>query len=128
MLMLLFLIAVLTAFLTHLIHKHNYEKTQYFKQTQNSYWNVRKSKGLLGEYYTYTYLEHLPGYKRFVFNCYLPKQNEERTEVDIILIHESGVYVLESKNYSGWIFGTETNQYWTQVLPTGKGHSKKHNF
>lgn len=44
-------------------------------------------------------------------NCYLPKSNSEKIEVDVILIHESDIYVLEFKNYSGWIFGAETEQY-----------------
>jgi len=48
--------------------------------------------------------------------------------LDIVLLHESGIYVFESKNYSGWIFGTESQQYWTQTLPIGKGRSKKTKF
>ncbi|MEH2957321.1 NERD domain-containing protein [Candidatus Merdisoma sp. JLR.KK006] len=43
-------------------------------------------------------------------------------------MHESGIYVFESKNYSGWIFGTETQQYWTQTLLSGKGRSQKRQF
>lgn len=27
---------------------------------------------------------------------------------------------MESKNYSGWIFGDETNRNWTQTMPNGK--------
>lgn len=126
--MLLFLTIALIIVFVYIVERKKYEKTEYFQQTHNSFWNVRGNKGLLGEYYTYECLSRLSGYKRFVFNCYLPKQNEENTEVDVILIHESGVYVLESKNYSGWIFGTETNQYWTQTLPAGRGRSKKFQF
>ena len=32
------------------------------------------------------------------------------------MLHETGIYVFESKNYSGWIFGNENGQYWTQFL------------
>ncbi len=46
----------------------------------------------------------------------------------MILLHESGIYIFESKNYSGWIFGTETQQYWTQTLPKGRGKSQKERF
>ena len=38
------------------------------------------------------------------------------TEIDLIYIHESGIYVLESKNYGGWIFGNEWDRTWTQVF------------
>lgn len=46
----------------------------------------------------------------------------------MILIHESGIYVFESKNYGGWIFGDERQHYWTQTLPLGRGRSQKNRF
>jgi hypothetical protein len=33
------------------------------------------------------------------------------------MISTKGIFVFESKNYSGWIFGSEKNRYWTQTLP-----------
>ena len=38
------------------------------------------------------------------------------------MIHHSGIYVFESKNYGGWIFGNERNAWWTQSL-LGEGYS-----
>ena len=32
------------------------------------------------------------------------------------MLHETGIYVMESKNYSGWIFGSVEQNYWTQSL------------
>ena len=55
---------------------------------------------------------------------YLPKENGETTELDVIFLHESGVYVFDLKNYNGRIFGTETQQYWAQSLPTGRERSQ----
>lgn len=52
-------------------------------------------------------------------NIYLPKENGETSEVDVIFITQKGIFVFESKNYSGWIFGDEDNQYWTVSLPNG---------
>ena len=120
--------AALIAFLVYIIKEKQYKKTVYYHQTQNHYLKVLFDKGRLGEYYTFTYLKGLKGHKKFLFNVYLPKENGETTEVDVILLHDSGIYVFESKNYSGWIFGTETQQYWTQTLPVGKGKSKKSKF
>lgn len=105
-----------------------YENTEYCAQTKNSFLKVHFNKGLLGEFYTYKYLKPLKGYKKFLFNLYIPAEEEETTEIDVVLLHESGIYVFESKNYSGWIFGTETQKYWTQTLPTGKGRSQKTKF
>ena len=126
--MIMFIIAIIIAFTIYFIKKKQYEKTEYYLQTKIPYGSVRFDKGRLGEFYTYKYLKTLEGYKRFLFNVYLPKENGETTEIDVILLHETGIYVFESKNYSGWIFGTETQQYWTQTLPVGKGKSQKTKF
>ncbi len=124
----IFLIVVLLVIVIYIIQKKQYEKTEYYQQTKNSYMSVQFNKGLLGEFYTYKYLKSLAGYKKYLFNLYIPKSNGESTEVDVVLLHESGIYVLESKNYSGWIFGTESQQYWTQTLPVGQGRSQKNQF
>lgn len=50
-------------------------------------------------------------------NVYLPKDNGETSEVDVIFITQKGMFVFESKNYSGWIFGDEKSQKWTVMLP-----------
>ncbi len=108
--------------------KSRYKKTDYYDQTHKSFWSMQFDKGSQGEYLIWDSLQQLPGYKKFLLNCYLPKRNGESTEVDLILLHESGIYVFESKNYSGWIFGTETQQYWTQSLPGRYGQAHKVKF
>ena len=112
----------------NLYKKKKYEKTLYFVQTGNPFNKVMQDIRLIGEYFTYQCIAPLNGYKKFIFNCYLPKADGETTEVDVILLHESGIYVFESKNYSGWIFGNESQTFWTQTLPSGKGKSQKSRF
>jgi len=85
-------------------------------------------KGRAGEEKIYEILEQLAGRKAFLPNCYLPKQTGGTTEIDLVMLHESGVYVIESKNYGGWIFGNETQQYWTQSLRGEQGTAKKNRF
>ena len=48
-------------------------------------------------------------------NVYVPYRGKT-SEIDILLIHEKGIYVIESKNYSGWIFGNADQQNWTQMI------------
>lgn len=86
------------------------------------------SKGKMGETHIYSVLDKLEGQKAILTNCYLPLRNGGTTEVDLILIHESGIYVVESKNYSGWIFGSEDQKYWTQSLPSRGRRTEKHKF
>lgn len=111
----------------HNTQQSNQSTNEYFKSTHFSYFNVLLDKGKSGEYKIYNSLSGLPGYKKFIFNCYLPKYNTETTEIDIIMLHRTGIYVFESKNYSGWIFGNEKQENWTQTLYVKyKGTQKNH--
>ncbi len=49
-------------------------------------------------------------------NIYVP-YNGKTSEIDVLMIHEKGIFVFESKNYSGWIFGGFEDAKWTQSLP-----------
>lgn len=124
----LLLLPVLFFVIYRLVGKSQYEKTEYFKQTHLSFTAVLRDKGRSGEFDTYNAVKNLGGYKRFLFNVYVPKENGETSELDVILLHESGIYVLESKNYGGWIFGSESQPYWTQTLPAGRKQSQKNRF
>ena len=86
-------------------------------------------KGEQGEYLIYRRLQKFEDVgARFLFNLYIPKPNNGTTEIDLLLICSKGLFVIESKNYSGWIFGNEANKNWTQVLPVGRGRSHKSYF
>ena len=54
-------------------------------------------------------------------NVYLPTSDGKTTEIDILYVTRKGIFVLECKNYSGWIFGREDQPYWTQSLYRGRG-------
>ena len=34
-------------------------------------------------------------------NVYVPKENGETSEIDVLYITQKGIFVIESKNYSG---------------------------
>ena len=65
-----------------------------------------ENKGQFGEYATEFALtnDNIKGYSQTLHNVYLPNKGKT-TELDILMVHEKGIYVFESKNYSGWIFG-----------------------
>lgn len=106
-----------------------FKKTSYHQMTHYSFRSTVQDLGRYGEYLTYKMLK---GYEerggKFLFNCYLPKDDGTTTEIDVILINEDGVFCFESKNYSGWIFGDEQSKTWTQTLPQGKGRCHKEHF
>jgi hypothetical protein len=105
-----------------------YHKSTYYKITKKDFFKLRADKGALGEYMIYERLKYLEADGgRFLFNLYIPKGDKKTTEIDVLLLHPKGIFVFESKNYSGWIYGNETQNYWTQVLP-GRGNSHKNSF
>lgn len=104
-----------------------YNRSSYRQVTGNSFLAVLFDKGRYGEYLTYRCLRTYEKQgAKFLFNCYLPRENDETTEIDVMMIHKSGIYVFESKNYSGWIFGDANGKNWTQTLPQGRKSHKEH--
>jgi hypothetical protein len=38
------------------------------------------------------------------------------TQIDHVLVADNGIFVIETKHYSGWIFGDPNDRQWTQVI------------
>lgn len=57
-------------------------------------------------------------YQRF-HDVIIPAKNST-TQIDHILISEYGIFIVETKNLQGWIFGSEENAKWTQTLGKNK--------
>lgn len=53
-------------------------------------------------------------------NVYVPRSNGETTEIDLLYVTQKGIFVIESKNYSGFVFGSENDRNWTSTLYAGK--------
>ena len=60
-----------------------------------------------------------------LWDLYIPKSDGSYSQIDVLMIHETGIHVFECKNYKGWIFGSENNMYWYQTLPTGYNSIRK---
>ena len=64
--------------------------------------------------------------KRFVapdyhlLNHVTLRLKDETTQIDHILVSRFGIFVIETKDYKGWIFAGPNNPYWTQVLYRAK--------
>lgn len=78
---------------------------------------------------------HFAPEKIFV-DLYLPKVDEpgqfaiptlssSLTQIDCVAVNNAGVFVYESKDFGGWIYGDETQRFWVQVLDFGR---EKHTF
>ena len=120
---------ILTLIIIFVLSYKNYKNSNYYKITLNPFWYVFLDSGSYGEYKIYQHLQPLEllGCK-FLFNLYIPKDNGKTSEIDAIMFHQKGLFVIESKNYGGWIFGNERNKQWTQIFPAGRGRSHKEYF
>lgn len=94
----------------------SYRRSAYKNASGNNFFKTIFDKGNYGEFLTFSKLEKLEGYNKLMTNLYIPKEDGSTTEIDLIMISESGIYVFESKNYSGWIFGDERQKNWTQTF------------
>ena len=105
-----------------------YRRTSYYQITRLSLFSVWINKGLYGEYRLYKMLRKYEKLgARFLFNLYVPTQNGKTTEIDVLMITSKGLIVFESKNYSGWIYGSEHQSHWVQVLGGGLHKARFYN-
>jgi Nuclease-related domain len=48
------------------------------------------------------------------------RTNNGTTQIDHVLVSRFGIFVIETKDYRGWIFAGPGDRYWTQVLYRAK--------
>ena len=81
------------------------------------WWNSPKQKGKRGEKLVAGRLRKgFPDEHRIVHGIYLPPPDGTTTQIDHIVVSQYGVFVVETKTYSGWIFGDEKSREWTQSI------------
>lgn len=103
------------------LHRRAYKTSEYAQNTNKSMKKALSDKGSRGEYELYRQADkYLDGDAYWLFNVYVPRPNGSTTEIDAILFHASGIYVIESKNYRGQICGNERREQWTQSFTAGR--------
>lgn len=85
----------------------------------NSAWG----KGKLGEFAVKRQLNKLPETQFTCWHDLTIQLDDGSTQIDHVVIGERGIFVIETKNLSGWIFGSEHQKMWTQKIH--KNHSQK---
>ena len=98
----------------------DFNDSNYQRASNHTFWQTFFDKGNMGEYNIYRTLEKIKGTKLILTNLYIPKEDGSTTEIDLVMITKYGFFVIESKNYSGWIFGDEKHRNWTQTFPNKK--------
>ncbi|MDE7413252.1 MAG: NERD domain-containing protein [Muribaculaceae bacterium] len=73
-------------------------------------------KGKMGEKGVAMTLSFLPKDEYIVLNDLMFKNGSRSTQIDHLVISIYGIFVIETKNYKGWIFGNSHRDYWTQNI------------
>src|SRR5262249_2599367 len=86
------------------------------------WWRNRMSSpiwlGRSGEKFVSRKLSNLDSkYYKILDDLVLPSQgNTSTTQIDHVVVSNFGIFCIETKNYTGWIFGNAHQQHWTQVI------------
>jgi Nuclease-related domain len=65
---------------------------------------------------------YFPSSDFYLFNHVTLPLRDGTTQIDHILVSRFGVFVIETKHYSGWIFANPKQTRWTQVLYRRKSY------
>lgn len=87
-------------------------------EQQRLLWDER-GKGYYGEYLLFKELyPNVTGQCKILMNLRIPTYSGHTTEIDLLLIHETGLYVFEVKHFKGTIYGKSSDRNWTQYFRT----------
>ena len=82
-------------------------------------------KGTLGEARQEIRLHTLDREKYKVINDIIIPNKDKTSQIDHLIISNYGIFVIENKNFSGSIYGSEKDRSWTQVM--GKSRNTFYN-
>ena len=85
--------------------------------------NSARIKGAAGEAKVNARLHFLDAEYISLHDVMLPNGWGATSQIDHLVLSEYGIFVIETKRYKGWIFGSEKAENWTQVL-----FKEKHRF
>ena len=89
-----------------------------------AYLKTPVGKGVLGELRVRWMVGKTRPGTRYVLNNYIFMCDGRSVQIDHIVINKNGVFIIETKNYSGRIYGSDDQKRWTQVLAHGKVKNK----
>jgi hypothetical protein len=73
-------------------------------------------KGAKGERRVARQLRRLNKKEYTVLNDIYLKKDDQTTQIDHLILSIYGIFVIETKNYDGWIHGSEKSEYWKQTF------------
>ena len=88
------------------------------------WYNSPSHKGKMGEARIHEQLVQLPD-EYHVLEDVVLKTDRGTTQIDHIVVSKYGVFAIETKNYSGEIYGDDNRKEWTQIIVTEVRYRRK---
>lgn len=90
-----------------------YMFSAYYKSTKESYFKVIFNKEKAFKYSIFKcFKKRLSGTVQCICDVYMPKVDGTLAKSDLVILNETGVYVIDIKNCSGKLAGAETGESW----------------
>lgn len=99
------------------IYRH--DDSKFSKLTGYSYFDLWTNKKAKAANKLVVALDKVKGSHKVLVDLQVPN-GKSFQQIDALLIHESGIYVIDVKKMSGWISGREQDNEWTQLLHRNK--------
>jgi len=99
------------------------ELTNVDLQTEKRVWDER-GKGYYGEFLVFRELFKCESENsKFLMNLCVPTASGKKTEIDLVMVNENGIFVFEVKYYKGTIYGKSSDKIWTQYFRTKRNNT-----
>jgi hypothetical protein len=92
-----------------------------------TFFRTPTGRGIWGEFQVKLVLGKSKQDQKYVINNLMVVNEGKSSQIDHLVINRTGIFVIETKNYSGRIYGQEDQREWTQVLQYGKVKNKFYN-
>lgn len=120
--MIIFTLIAIISIVIKLNLKSKFKKKKYSEQLRKYENELSYKKGEIGENLLISMLNKK--YPDFIIlnNLYIPISDSKTTQIDVVALHTTGIYVFECKNFYGKIYGGLYKDYWYEFF---KGSNKK---
>ncbi|GEM_PF-2570070 len=116
------LIVIIVAVIIVVASRSRYEETVWPGQRRRSYAN--HAEGEVDRILA-SLADELGGHE---FHDIMIESGNSSVQIDNMLLTRKALYVIETKDYSGWVFGSQHNKSWTQVFTHYKARTSGNNY
>ncbi|PLS19262.1 hypothetical protein CVD28_02290 [Bacillus sp. M6-12] len=111
---------VLFALIGFFFMKSIYNQSTYKKETNQPFLDMLSRTARIKGCFTTNKLDKMPGTHKVLVNVHVPNKSGGTSLIDILFVHETGIYVINMMKIYGWISGNEKESQWTKTLKQNK--------